>query len=73
MALLHVLTPHISADGVIRQSGDTYEDGNAEHVAQRLELGIVELVKGKKSKVDKTEDEKPADEPEKVSANLIED
>lgn len=73
MTLLHVLTQHISADGAIRQSGDTYEESNSEYAAQRLELGIVELAKGKKSKAEKTEDKQVENPEPGASTNLIEE
>lgn len=75
MSLLKALRPHISADGEYRAVGETYEDANAEHVALRVEAGIVELAKGKSKK----KDEAPADEtgdnqpPAGEDAGLIED
>jgi hypothetical protein len=58
MAHLKALRPHISADGVYRAVGEAYEDGNAEHVALRVDAGIVELAKGKSKKKDEAGEQK---------------
>lgn len=74
MAHLKALRPHISADGVYRAVGETYEDGNAEHVALRVDAGIVEIVEvTAKSKASKKV-EAAADQPlAGEDAGLIED
>lgn len=82
MSLLKALRPHISADGEYRAVGETYDDANAEHVALRVEAGIVELAKGKSKKKDEApagDDQPPADEtgdnqpPAGEETGLIED
>lgn len=79
MANLKALRPHLSADGVYRAVGDTYEDENVEHVKQRVHYGIVETVEAEaKSKPkSKTKDEGKANVTDEQTtgdtAGLIED
>ena len=81
MTVLRTLRPHISSDGVYRAVGDTYYDDNKEHVAVRVEAGIVEVEtedapkRGKSAaKTEtKTEDQPKTEAGEVASQTLIED